>query len=211
MGHEVGFVMNIVIALLAINLSLEALLGIALIVSWLYPKHRIWPTPKKRYRKYWYIYIFFNTCFYATILGAILLGIVDWNTFFLTHWLRFVFATILIAAGTTILLWAIRTLSIRASWGLKGKLITEGVYGYSRNPQYLSFILLFTGLAVAFNSFYTFTVVILGNLLFILTPFVEEPWLKQEFGKEYEGYCERVSRFIGLRSFRSRKLNTHKV
>ncbi len=202
--------MNIVIALLAITLFLEALLGVALIVSSLYPKHRIWPPPKKRSRKYWYAYIFFNACFYATGLFAIVLGILDWNTFFLTHWLRFVFATVLIAAGTTILLWAIRTLSISSSWGLKGKLITEGAYGYSRNPQYLAFILLFTGLAVAFNSLYAFTVVILGSLLIILTSFVEEPWLRQEFGREYEEYCESVPRFIGLRSFRSRKLNTHK-
>ena len=30
-----------------------------------------------------------------------------------------------------------------------------------------------------------------------LLPFAEEPWLEEEYGKDYETYRERVPRFIG--------------
>ena len=37
---------------------------------------------------------------------------------------------------------------------------------------------------------------LIGIILFIPFPFSEEPWLKQQYGKEYEDYCKKVRRFI---------------
>ena len=89
-------------------------------------------------------------------------------------------------------------------------MITEGPYRYSRNPQYIGTVLVFSGALLFFNSFFASVIGVIGNLLFILTSFVEEAWLKQEFGKEYKEYCERVPRFTGLRSFRLGKMRKYK-
>jgi len=184
--------MTIEFAFFGIALVLEFLLGGGLIVSLILPKYRIWPPPKKGSWQYWYIH--FST--ESSIFCFLALGILEWNTWFLTHWLRFVFASILILVGAPFFLWALRTLTIATSLGLKGKLVTYGLYRYSRNPQYVGAILFFSGLIILFNSFYAFIIGTIGNIWFLLTPFIEEPWLREQFKKEYIDYSKKVPRFI---------------
>jgi len=35
-----------------------------------------------------------------------------------------------------------------------------------------------------------------GIFLFIITPFAEEPWLREEFGVKFDEYCKKVRRFL---------------
>jgi protein-S-isoprenylcysteine O-methyltransferase Ste14 len=175
-----------------INLVFELLLGTALIVSLLYPKYRVWPPPKKGSWQYWHIH--FST--ESSILCFFALGFLDWNTFFLKHWLRFVFAPFFIAVGAIIFLWALRTLTINTSLGLKEKLVTDGPYRCSRNPQYLGTVLFFSGTMLLFNSLYQFLTGIIGIIWFLLAAFVEEPWLRDQFKEEYDTYRKEVPRFL---------------
>ena len=175
-----------------ITVIFELLLGTGLIVSLLYPKYRVWPPPKKGSWQYWYIH--FST--ESSIFCFFVLGFLDWDTFFLNHWLRFVFASILVAVGGIVFLWGLRTLTVNTSLGLKGKLVTEGPYRYSRNPQYLGTVLFFSGTMLLFNSLYQFVTVTIGVIWFLLAAFVEEPWLRDQFKEEYDTYCKKVPRFI---------------
>ena len=184
--------MTIESILFSITLVLELLLGGGLIISLLVPKYRVWPPPQKGSWQYWYIH--FST--ESSIFCYLILGFLDWNTFFLTNSLRFFFASILMIPGAAIFLWALRTLTVNSSLGLKGKLITFGPYRYSRNPQYLGVILFFSGTTLFFNSFYALVIGFIGNIWFLLTPFVEEPWLREQFREEYDEYCKKVPRFI---------------
>jgi protein-S-isoprenylcysteine O-methyltransferase Ste14 len=192
------------------TIVLEILLCGGLVVSLLYPKNRVWPFPKKNSWQYWYIQILTKSSFFLFFA----LGFLDWNTFFLSNWSRWVFGFILIIIGAIIFLWALRTYRttfstafleeiieiaekpINDKVGLKGKLVTDGPYRYSRNPQYLANILFFSGIMLLFNSSYQFAAGILGILCFLLAAFAEESFLKDRFKDDYDAYCKEVPRFI---------------
>jgi protein-S-isoprenylcysteine O-methyltransferase Ste14 len=182
------------IVIFTVAILLELVLCGSLILTLRYPKHRIWPPPKKNSWQYWYIHTLTET----SIFFVLILGILDWNTSFLTHESRFVFASLLIAVGGTTYLWSLRTLSVNTSLGLKGKLTTHGPYEYSRNPQYVGAILFFVGSMIVFNSIYAYITGTIGIALFILAPFTEEPWLQQQYKGEYDEYCRKVPRFIKI-------------
>ena len=161
-------------------------------LSLLSSKHRVWPPPRKGSWQYWYIH--FST--ESSLLCFFVLGFFDWNMFFLKHWLRLTFALLLIAVGSIIFLWGLRTLTLHTSLGSKGKLIKEGPYRYSRNPQYLGTVLFLSGSILLFNSFYQFVAGVIGIILFLLAAFVEEAWLREQFKEEYENYRKEVPRFL---------------
>lgn len=163
-----------------------------LIFTIIKPKYRIWPPPDRKSWQFWVSWIFTILSF----LGTILLSILDWNSFILSHWLRFPIGGSIIIIGFLLAIWSVRTLSIHSTLGLKGKLITKGPYKYSRNPQYLADIIIFTGLIILANSYLTLITGILGILWNFITPFTEEPWLKKQFKDEYDAYHEKVRRFI---------------
>jgi len=79
-------------------------------------------------------------------------------------------------------------------------LITHGIYKYTRNPMYISGILIVLGLAVFLNSL---MILIYCLLLFLIyhsfIVFYEEPHLRKKFGKYYEEYCKNVPRWIRLK------------
>jgi protein-S-isoprenylcysteine O-methyltransferase Ste14 len=124
------------------------------------------------------------------------LGVVDGQPFELTSGLRVGVATLLMAAGAALFLWAIRTLSLRTSLGVPGTLVTGGPYRHSHNPQHLGAVVLFSGLILLFNSFHAAVTGIIGNGWFLLAPFVEEPWLRDQYREAYDAYCARVPRFL---------------
>jgi len=78
------------------------------------------------------------------------------------------------------------------------KIVTTGVFSFSRNPLYLGGIVFLIGLAFVLN---------LPWLLVLLLPAIvachsilivpEERYLRGKFGEEYRLYAERVGRWIG--------------
>jgi protein-S-isoprenylcysteine O-methyltransferase Ste14 len=76
-------------------------------------------------------------------------------------------------------------------------LVTHGPYRMSRNPMYLSFILLYLALAIGFQSFWA---LLLLPLAFWAVEFrvirLEERYLEQKFGADYLRYKEKVRRWI---------------
>jgi len=104
--------------------------------------------------------------------------------------------------GLGIAIWGVRALSVRQSLGEEGRMVTEGPYEHTRNPQYVGFILLYIGVILIAYSFMALVVGAFLILLFFILPFSEEPWLRQQLGKRYEEYCKKVPRFIGFRSFK---------
>ena len=79
-----------------------------------------------------------------------------------------------------------------------GRLIREGLYGFSRNPIYLGNFLI--GLGIAFFSCVSWGIVIYAaGFIMQYIPIVafEESVLAQKFGGEYEQYKKEVCRWLG--------------
>jgi protein-S-isoprenylcysteine O-methyltransferase Ste14 len=76
-------------------------------------------------------------------------------------------------------------------------IVTEGFFKYSRNPLYLSLMLIYSGIAIHANSLWL--VFLLPVLLLGLERGVvlrEEKYLEGKFGEEYLKYKKRVRRWI---------------
>jgi protein-S-isoprenylcysteine O-methyltransferase Ste14 len=76
-------------------------------------------------------------------------------------------------------------------------IVKEGVYRFSRNPLYLSLLLLLSGIAVFLSSLWLFlTIPILYILLLFKAVKPEEAYLTQKFGSEYLTYAAKTRRWI---------------
>ncbi len=180
--------------ILVATLVAQALLGSSLIATLLMPGFRVWPPPRRRSWQYGFTW----GLTFISFAGILVLGILDWDSFSFDHWLRFPIGIALIAFSLYLVLWAIRTLGAHASQGLGGGLIREGPYQWTRNPQYVADIMMLAGFAVLSNSVLALVTGSIGAAWFVLAPFTEEPWLRDQFGEEYEQYMNHVPRFVSI-------------
>jgi protein-S-isoprenylcysteine O-methyltransferase Ste14 len=84
----------------------------------------------------------------------------------------------------------------------KGKLITHGVFSYSRNPLYASWILgILPGLALFFNNWFFLLAAISMYISLIFYIKSEEEQLLAAFGNEYAEYKSSVRRVLFIPTF----------
>lgn len=78
------------------------------------------------------------------------------------------------------------------------KLVTHGIYHYSRNPMQLSVFILLTGVGIASASW----VFLLLSVVFLIIPLswlgTEERHLLKLYGDTYRKYIYRTPRYIGI-------------
>jgi len=87
--------------------------------------------------------------------------------------------------------------------GLEGELRTGGWYRYSRNPQYVCYIVASVAFAVLAATPLAIALCGVALVTWFVLPFAEEPWLREQYGAAYERYAERVPRFLGVASVRA--------
>jgi protein-S-isoprenylcysteine O-methyltransferase Ste14 len=77
------------------------------------------------------------------------------------------------------------------------KLVTRGPYRYTRNPMYLSLVVLSLGIAVWVGSwpYFLAPIAVFATANWIHIPF-EEAKMRRQFGAEYDGYVGRVRRWV---------------
>lgn len=76
------------------------------------------------------------------------------------------------------------------------QLIQNGPYRILRHPRYLGVLLFFTGISFVFQSYLTLLIVMALLLVLLWRISVEETLMRQEFGAEWEAYCEKSWRII---------------
>jgi protein-S-isoprenylcysteine O-methyltransferase Ste14 len=111
-------------------------------------------------------------------------------------------------AGIVLLVWGLSL----AAWSLiifqsnhtttspvetSSKLVTWGPYRFSRNPMYVSLLLIYIGEAGVLIQVWPLLLLLLtlAYLQWIVIPY-EEKQLERNFGNEYRQYCAHVRRWI---------------
>ncbi len=81
----------------------------------------------------------------------------------------------------------------------KTRLVTRGIYQYSRNPAFLGFDLQYTGVLFMYCNPLTVVCSVFAMSMLHLQILQEERYLAQEFGEEYLEYKSQVFRYLGRR------------
>lgn len=182
----------VVAAAVAIALVMLAILMVATITV---PGFQLWPTPGK---KCWQSYVFwplFRTGMGGLPVAAVLLA--DFGAPLL--WLQLVFGLPLIIVGFGVTFYAYFDLGIENTYGADNNLVTDGLYRYSRNPQYVASIIGYLGIGIAAGSWLIWMLVALAVLVYSLMPLAEEPSLRKTFGADYDAYMKTTPRFLSWR------------
>jgi protein-S-isoprenylcysteine O-methyltransferase Ste14 len=104
------------------------------------------------------------------------------------------------AAGLLLLLWSL--ISFRQSFRIgidtdrPDKLITSGIFSFSRNPIYVAFALILIGEFLIFPHPILLAYIVGFVLLVHRQVLREEEYLKAHYGREYVDYCNRVRRYL---------------
>ena len=173
-----------------------AVLG--MVYSILRPERRLWPPLGRDSWEFRAVVAVDTVC----TLGVPVVGLLDRGSLGIGHPLAFPVGVLLILISSLLIAWAMKALGLGQSFGLEGGLVTEGPYRYSRNPQYVGFVLMLIGVVLVTNSVQALVTGSIVIVLVLLAPYAEEPWLRERFESGYYEYCERVPRFLGLRPFR---------
>lgn len=78
------------------------------------------------------------------------------------------------------------------------KLVTNGIYNYSRNPAFLGFDLVYAGILLMFFNPVLLAVSVFAMVMLHMQILREEEFLTSFFGNDYTEYKERTSRYAGM-------------
>jgi protein-S-isoprenylcysteine O-methyltransferase Ste14 len=104
--------------------------------------------------------------------------------------------------GCAGLLWCVRDFYVfgkgtLAPWSPPRHLVVAGLYRYSRNPMYVSVLLILLGWAISFGVRGLYGYAILVALAFHLRVILaEEPYLARTHGTLWDDYVKRVRRWL---------------
>ena len=103
-------------------------------------------------------------------------------------------------AGLLLLLWSLVSFGQSFRVGIdtdhSDKLMTTGVFAFSRNPIYVAFAAILLGQFLIFPNWILLAYIGAGTWLFHRQVLREEAFLRTHYGQEYLEYCNRVRRYL---------------
>jgi protein-S-isoprenylcysteine O-methyltransferase Ste14 len=156
------------------------------------PERRTWPPQKATTALKLRVWVITITIFAA----AFLLGVMDWNRFGWPAYSRWAIGVPLILIGNVAVWWGVNKIGYAATSGEASGLKTDGLYRWSRNPQYVADIVILIGWAVLAASLWALPVLTLGFGVLAIAPYAEEPWLEERYGQAYSDYRLVVRRYL---------------
>jgi len=156
------------------------------------PERRIWPpdnaTTAIKFRV-WFMTILIFT-------AAFLLGVLDWNHFDWPASLRWGIGLPLVIIGNIVVWRGVHKIGMAATSGEATGLKTDGLYKWSRNPQYVADIVILIGWCILAASLWTLPMLAVGLAVLMVAPIAEEPWLIEKYGAAYKNYKSTVRRYF---------------
>jgi len=182
--------MELVLVILGMGVALGTLGAILWSVA--YPMRRLWPP--QRYNALTPFLIWVPT---FALFGALVgLGVLGWGAIALPNWLRFGVGVPLIVLGN-LGVWAeVAKFGVPQTGGAKGTLKTDGLYRYSRNPQYVADSAMVLGWILLSAAPWVILVGVPAIAILLVAPLSEEPWLEENYGQPYRDYMNRVRRYL---------------
>ncbi len=103
-------------------------------------------------------------------------------------------------AGLLLLLWSLVSFGQSFRVGIDtdhpDKLITTGIFAFSRNPIYVAFAFILLGQFLVFSNWILLVYISAAIWLFHRQVLREEDYLQEHYGKEYLEYCDRVRKYF---------------
>ena len=178
--------------LIFLGLGVAIMTLAAILWSIAFPARRVWPP--KRYTALTPFLVWVPK---FTLFGVLfLLGVWGWGDLSIPSWVRFGVGLPLILLGNIVVWMEVSHFGVPQTGGAKGTLRTEGMYRFSRNPQYLADIAIVSGWMILSAAPSAMIVGFPAIVVLIAAPFSEEPWLKDQYGLAYESYAHNVRRFF---------------
>jgi len=178
--------------ILAVGLLAGAYMLGMLVWSVVQPKRRIWPpdnaTTAIKFRVWFMTILIFMAAFF--------LGVLDWNRLDWPASVRWGIGLPLIIIGNIVVWRGVHKIGMGATSGEATGLKTDGLYNWSRNPQYMADITILFGWGILAASLWAIPVLILGLVVLLLAPLAEEPWLQDKYGTVYQDYKKTVRRYL---------------
>jgi protein-S-isoprenylcysteine O-methyltransferase Ste14 len=185
---------GIVSAATALALFCAAFLCAGLIWSILFPERRIWPPE----RVTWMTQAMIWPPTLTIVACVAIVGIAEWNALGWPLGVRWGVGLPLILAGNTVVWSAVFGIGLEATSGARADLKADGLYRWSRNPEYVADMGILIGWVILSASLSAMIAATGGLIALVLAPFAEEPWLEEVHGAAYLSYRRRTPRFLGL-------------
>lgn len=156
-------------------------------------RFQFWPPPNAKTWQHKAFRALFRLGLYPLVLLSLWLLITDTARGDL---LRVSFGLVATACGIAAALGATAQMGWRNAFGEARGLVTNGWFAWSRNPVYVATWLGLVGWGVTVWDVAVAVPLALWAVLYAVAPFLEEPWLEQEYGPAFLSYKARVRRFF---------------
>jgi protein-S-isoprenylcysteine O-methyltransferase Ste14 len=160
--------------------------------SIIFPDRRVWPPNEATSGIKIRVWLATVAIFAATVM----LGVANWNSFNWPAPVRWGVGVPLILIGNLVVWMGVFKIGLGATSGEIAELKTDGLYRYSRNPQYVADMAILLGWVVLSASGWAVLVASLGIIVLAAAPFAEEPWLEEAYGENYIAYTSQTRRYL---------------
>jgi protein-S-isoprenylcysteine O-methyltransferase Ste14 len=178
--------------LLATAIFCELAAAAAVLISIRFPDRRIWPPDRPGAWKT----ALMGFLFFYPALGIGILGLLEWGGMGLPDWIRIGLGLPPLVGGLVFFLWAQAILGFGQMMGNAGALMIGGPFRFSRNPQYTGSLAMLAGWVLLSSSPAAAIASVIAVIPLVLVPFAEEPWLRKRYGRAYDDYSRKVTRFF---------------